>query len=177
MDLENKIQKINDYNKADDVDRTLTEIYKSGNHAKTILTNGTFGIIHYGHLKYLEEAKKRGKYLIVGMNSNESIKKIKHYEPFMTTLERAQFLASFYFVDKVIVYNEVNATRLIQKVNPDLYIKGGDYNKETINQKEKKLLDKLGITIEFVGIIPGYSSRNYLKRLGDHVLKMRDGGF
>jgi len=105
---------------------------------KTIVfTNGCFDILHYGHVKYLKKAKEMGDILIVGLNTDESITKIKgEKRPINNLQSRFELLSSIKYVDLVITFNEDTPIKLIKKINPDLLVKGGDYSVNQIIGKE-----------------------------------------
>ena len=98
-----------------------------------VFTNGCFDLLHVGHVRYLKVAKSWGKSLIVGLNSDRSVNKIKPAKPgfpsrpLITELERAEVLASLKSVDGVVIFSEATATRLIETLKPEIYVKGGDY--------------------------------------------------
>ena len=113
---------------------------------KIIFTNGCFDILHVGHIKYLEKAKSFGDILILGLNSDKSIRKIKgDSRPINTQADRAYILASLEVVDYLVIFDEDTPLRLIQLIEPDILVKGGDYEgKEVVGQdiaKELKLVD------------------------------------
>lgn len=113
---------------------------------KIVFTNGCFDIIHAGHIDYLGEASKLG-YLIVGLNSDKSMKLIKKRKPLFNQNERKKILESIRFVDKVIIFEDDTPYKLIKKINPDIYIKGGDYvSIDSIDKPIRELIkDKLKI--------------------------------
>ena len=93
-----------------------------------VFTNGCFDILHIGHIKLLEFCRNRGR-VIVGLNSDESIRKIKgSNRPINTENNRKMLLESLRFVDQVIIFEEITPYELIKKLRPDLIVKGGDYN-------------------------------------------------
>jgi D-sedoheptulose 7-phosphate isomerase len=95
---------------------------------KVVFTNGCFDLIHSGHLDLLEKARARGTKLIVGINSDESVKKIKGApRPFTNQNERAEILKSLRFVDEVRIFNEATPENLIKEINPNVLVKGGDW--------------------------------------------------
>ena len=108
------------------------EILRKGN--KTIaLTNGTFDLIHAGHVRYLNEASKLADYLILGLNSDQSVKQYKSDKrPIVSQKERAEVIDSLKAVDYVVIFDETTADKLISKVKPDIYVKGGDYTEESL---------------------------------------------
>jgi len=113
---------------------------------KIIFTNGCFDIIHAGHIDYLEKASKLG-YLIVGLNSDKSMELIKKRKPLFNQNDRKKILGAVRFVDKVIIFDEDTPYKLIKKINPDIYVKGGDYTGiNSIDKPIRELIkDKLKI--------------------------------
>lgn len=99
---------------------------------KIVFTNGCFDIIHVGHIRYLKEAKALGDVLIVGLNSDKSVSKIKPTRPINPQNHRAEVLSSFDMVDYVTLFDEETPYELIKLVQPDVLVKGGDWKKEEI---------------------------------------------
>lgn len=100
---------------------------------KIIFTNGCFDILHIGHVRLLEYAKSLGDYLIVGLNSDESIKKLKgEKRPINNQEDRKEILKSLKPVDEVLIFNEQTPLELIKKIKPKIVVKGGDYKKEQV---------------------------------------------
>ncbi|MEW5950636.1 MAG: D-glycero-beta-D-manno-heptose 1-phosphate adenylyltransferase [Elusimicrobia bacterium] len=100
---------------------------------KVVFTNGCFDIIHAGHVKSLEKARSFGDILIVGLNSDLSVKKLKgKNRPINKFLDRAAVLAAFYCVDYVVGFSEDTPYRLIKGIKPDILVKGGDYNPKEV---------------------------------------------
>jgi D-glycero-beta-D-manno-heptose 1-phosphate adenylyltransferase len=103
-----------------------------------VFTNGCFDLIHPGHVRYLRAAKELGRSLVVGLNSDRSVRTIKPQlpgrpaRPIVPEMQRAEVLAALKPVDGVVIFAETTACRLIQVLQPDLYVKGGDYNLETL---------------------------------------------
>jgi D-beta-D-heptose 7-phosphate kinase/D-beta-D-heptose 1-phosphate adenosyltransferase len=124
---------------------------------RNVFTNGCFDVIHVAHIRLLEFAKKQGDHLIVGLNSDRSVKSLKgNGRPFFHQQDRKEFLESIRFVDEVIIFDEETPYELIKKLRPDIIIKGGDYKDE----------DVVGSDIAKVVIFPfenGYSTSNILK--------------
>ena len=113
---------------------------------KIVFTNGCFDIVHFGHLSYLEKAKKLGDILIIGLNSNASVKRLKgESRPINGAYERACMLGAFYFVDFVCIFEEDTPLELIKTLKPDVLVKGADYEgKEVVGSelvKEVRLLE------------------------------------
>jgi D-beta-D-heptose 7-phosphate kinase/D-beta-D-heptose 1-phosphate adenosyltransferase len=99
---------------------------------KIVFTNGCFDILHIGHVRYLAKARRLGDVLIVGLNSDRSVARIKPGRPVNAEKARAEVLASLFAVDYVIVFSEPTPYRLIKALKPDILVKGGDWKKEEI---------------------------------------------
>ncbi len=99
---------------------------------KIVFTNGCFDIIHIGHVRYLREAKKLGDVLVVGLNSDSSVSKIKPGRPINVENHRAEVLSSLEMVDYVTIFSEDTPYELIKHLKPDVLVKGGDWKKEDI---------------------------------------------
>jgi len=108
---------------------------------KSVFTCGCFDIIHPGHIQYLKEAKKLG-YLIVSITSDKQFIREKKRKPVFTQQQRKEIIESISYVDKVIISE--NHLKKIIELKPDIYVKGGDYNMNTINQQEKKYVESYG---------------------------------
>lgn len=114
--------------------KTLAQIKKiiarhRRNGKKIAFTNGCFDILHYGHVKYLEEAKQTANLLVVGLNSDTSVRKIKgKSRPLNTERDRARVLAALSFVDYITIFSEETPLGLIKSLEPDVLIKGGDWD-------------------------------------------------
>lgn len=102
-----------------------------------IFTNGCFDLFHAGHLKILYQAKQLGDVLHVGINSDESIKKLKgKSRPIMSQDERFEIIASIRYVDRVYIFDDPTPIKLIEEIMPDIIVKGGDWNPEDVVGKE-----------------------------------------
>jgi rfaE bifunctional protein nucleotidyltransferase chain/domain len=99
---------------------------------RIVFTNGCFDIIHIGHVRYLKEAKALGDVLVVGLNSDSSVSKIKPKRPINPQDHRAEVLSSLEMVDYVILFDEDTPYELIKLLQPDVLVKGGDWKKEDI---------------------------------------------
>jgi D-beta-D-heptose 7-phosphate kinase / D-beta-D-heptose 1-phosphate adenosyltransferase len=100
---------------------------------RVVFTNGCFDILHIGHIRLLEEARRKGDRLIVGLNSDESVRRLKGpLRPIVAESERAQVLAALSAVDAVVVFNEDTPLRLIEAIRPDVLVKGGDYTEDAV---------------------------------------------
>jgi rfaE bifunctional protein nucleotidyltransferase chain/domain len=124
----------------------------------TVFTNGCFDILHRGHFELLRFAKSLGAELVVGINSNSSVKKLKgEQRPFFSEEDRKFMLESCRYVDKVVVFQETDPHNLIKSIKPDIIVKGGDYKKE----------DVVGFDLAEVVIfsyIDGYSTSKVLEK-------------
>ncbi|MCF8368202.1 MAG: D-glycero-beta-D-manno-heptose 1-phosphate adenylyltransferase [Bacteroidales bacterium] len=131
---------------------------------KIVFTNGCFDIIHLGHIDYLSKARSLGNLLVIGLNTDQSVRQLKgENRPVNDQLARAEILASFSFVDAVIYFDEETPYNLIKKVQPDILVKGSDYKAEDIvgydiiNAKGGKV-----ITIDF---LEGYSTSGIINKI------------
>ncbi len=108
-----------------------------------VFTNGCFDLVHAGHIRYLWAAKSLGRSLVVGLNSDGSVQNIKPQQegypmrPIVPEVQRAEVLASLKPVDGVVIFNETTATNIIERLKPDIYVKGGDYSIETLPEAPK----------------------------------------
>lgn len=131
---------------------------------KVVFTNGCFDILHRGHIEYLTKAADFGEILIIGLNSDKSIKKIKgNGRPIMEEQSRALFLASFQFVNYVILFDEETPIDLINYIKPDILVKGGDYKKEDIVGND--IVTKNGGIVETIDFIEGYSTTSIIETI------------
>jgi rfaE bifunctional protein nucleotidyltransferase chain/domain len=105
----------------------VAEWKKNGD--KTVFSNGCFDIIHAGHVDYLEKAKQKGDYLIIGLNTDQSVSRIKGEDrPIVDEVSRSRVLAALEFVDAVVLFDEDTPYDLIKNLKPDILVKGKDYN-------------------------------------------------
>ncbi len=131
---------------------------------KIIFTNGCFDLLHYGHVHYLCGARSLGDALIVGVNSDASVKKLKgELRPINDELSRCTMLAAFGFVDAVIVFEEDTPVQLIEKIQPDVLVKGGDYTIETIVGADIVL--KNGGSVKVIPFVEGFSSTKIVEAI------------
>lgn len=140
----------------------IKELKKQGK--KTVFTNGCFDIIHLGHIKLLKEAKSYGDILIVGLNSDSSVKKIKgEKRPVMKEKERAIILDSIKYVDFVVIFEEETPLRLIKELEPDVLVKGSDYKLDQIVGADFVL--KKGGEVKIVELEEGKSTTSVIKKI------------
>lgn len=129
-----------------------------------VFTNGCFDIIHAGHVRYLTTAKSFGDVLIVGLNTDESVKRLKgDSRPINTQDDRAEVLLGLKAVDHVIFFGETTAEDLIAEVKPAVYVKGGDYTLATL--PEAKIVQSYGGRIELVNLVAGRSTTNIIEKI------------
>ena len=129
-----------------------------------VLTNGVFDLIHYGHIKYLQKAKLLGDKLLVAINSDASVKKLKgHSKPINSAQARAYILAALRCVDAVIIFQN-SPVEIINQSQANIYVKGADYSLETLNPKERYALEKNKVLIQFIQFEDGYSSSSILEK-------------
>lgn len=136
-----------------------------GQDRRLVVTNGCFDILHAGHVTYLEAARREGDVLLIGLNSDESVRSIKgEGRPINCETDRATVLAGLAAVDAVTVFTDADALRLLDQVKPDVYVKGGDYTIDTINQPERHLVEDQGGRIVILPGVEGRSTTAILQR-------------
>lgn len=119
----------------EDLVKKIAELRQNG--AKIALANGCFDLFHVGHIRYLAGAKELADFLIVGINSDDQVKKLKgENRPFMPENERAEIISSLRFVDFVTIFNEPTVTELLRAVKPDFHAKGTDYTVDSVPERE-----------------------------------------
>ncbi|RMD92328.1 MAG: D-glycero-beta-D-manno-heptose 1-phosphate adenylyltransferase [Calditrichaeota bacterium] len=129
-----------------------------------VFTNGCFDLLHRGHVELLVKAKELGDILIVGLNSDQSIKKIKgEKRPIQKDADRAYILAHLEPVDYVVIFNESTPEKLIQQLKPDVLVKGGDYQLHEIVGKD--IVEKAGGRVEIVSLVSGYSTQSIIEEI------------
>jgi glycerol-3-phosphate cytidylyltransferase len=129
-----------------------------------VLTNGCFDLLHVGHLRYLQQARAQGDLLIVGVNADESVRRLKGpSRPLNPAEDRAELLAGLACVDAVVVFPEDTAEPLLADVVPSLYAKGGDYTVATL--PERPTLERLGIRPVFLDLVAGRSTTNLVSKI------------
>ena len=136
-----------------------------------VFTNGCFDILHRGHIAYLNRAKALGDILIVGINSDRSIRKLKGPERPINTLEdRAQVLAALSCVDHIVPFDGDTPHDLISRIKPEIFVKGGDYTRETL--PEADLVDELGGRVEILPYLESYSTSSVIEKIR-HIVARR----
>ncbi|MEM7602095.1 MAG: phosphoribosylglycinamide formyltransferase [Verrucomicrobiota bacterium] len=136
---------------------------------KLVLTNGAFDLLHVGHVRYLNEAAARGDYLVVAINSDDSVRELKGSgRPVNTVEERAEMLCALQSVDSVVVFESLRATPIIEAIDPQVYTKGGDYTVESLIDEERELLQRLGTEVQILSLVPGKSTSATLLKLSEN---------
>lgn len=142
--------------------KTLAVCKKRGE--RIVFTNGCFDILHLGHIKYLEKAASYGDKLVVAVNSDASVRKIKgRGRPVFPAKERAYIVAGLKFVDYVIVFSELTPLRLIKSLKPDILAKGADWPKAEIVGRE--FVESRGGEVVCIKFIKGYSTSSILNKI------------
>lgn len=133
---------------------------------KLVVTNGCFDLLHVGHVTYLERARQQGDALLVGVTGDSGVRQLKGPgRPLNNQEDRAAVVAALESVDAVFVFDELDARKFLQTVKPDIYVKGGDYTLDTINQDERRLLESMGVEIVLLPGVPGKSTSALLKKV------------
>lgn len=146
----------------EEASKLIEELKKQGE--KVVFTNGCFDILHVGHMTYLEEAKEFGDYLFVGVNSDESVKRLKGpTRPINSEVDRAELLAGLKAVDYTVIFTEDTPVELIGELKPSIHVKGGDYKKEDL--PETKVVESYGGRVEIVSLVEGKSTSNVVKKI------------
>lgn len=153
--------------KAKIVDRRFLVDNFSSLHSKSIVfTNGCFDILHFGHAYYLAKAKNLADILVIGLNSDASVKRLKgENRPINSELQRAFLLASFSFVDYVTIFDEDTPKQLIEIVKPDILVKGGDYKIDNIVGADFVLAN--GGKVTTIPFVEGLSTTNIINKINN----------
>lgn len=136
---------------------------------RIVFTNGCFDILHVGHVRYLGAARALGDCLVVGLNSDASVRRLKGPErPVNEEADRAEVLDALRAVDYVTIFDEPTAAELIEIIRPDVYVKGGDYTIATL--PEAKIVRGYGGRVEFIDLVPERSTTRVIEKLRGTVL-------
>jgi len=152
-------------NKILNLDDLQSEIYKwRENNEKIIFTNGCFDLIHVGHIEYLAKAADLGNKLIVGLNTDDSVKRLKgENRPILDQKARAETLAALFFVDAVIFFDDDTPYQLIKAIQPDILVKGGDYKTDNIVGAD--IVKNYGGVVETIPLVQGYSTSKIIDKI------------
>ena len=133
--------------------------------ARVVFTNGCFDILHAGHVRYLAAARALGDVLILGLNSDASVRRLKgETRPVNSEADRAEVVGTLASVDYVVIFGEDTAEELIAKVRPAVYAKGGDYTRETL--PEARIVESYGGEVAFIPLVEGKSTTGIIERAG-----------
>lgn len=131
---------------------------------RVVLANGCFDLLHGGHISYLEDAKSQGDFLIVGLNSDASMREIKGpTRPIIPEGERAEILAVIGYVDAVVLFDEPTCANLLETLRPDVHAKGTDYTEATV--PERDINEKLGIRTYIAGAAKEESTKDIVRTI------------
>jgi rfaE bifunctional protein nucleotidyltransferase chain/domain len=131
---------------------------------RIVFTNGCFDLLHIGHVRYLEEAKTLGDVLVVGLNSDSSVRKLKGPKrPILPEEERAEILSGLGCVDYVILFDEIDPLKLITSLHPDVLVKGGDWAKEQIVGRE--VVERSGGEVVIIPFVKRASTSNLIETI------------
>jgi rfaE bifunctional protein nucleotidyltransferase chain/domain len=132
-----------------------------------VVTNGVFDILHLGHVTYLQTARNFGNALLVGINSDDAVRLLKKGpdRPVNSENDRAAILAALQSVSGVCIFVESTATAFLAAARPDIYVKGGDYTLETLNQDERRAVESAGGEIKIIPFVPGKSTTALLGKI------------
>jgi len=133
---------------------------------KIVATNGCFDLLHVGHVRYLQAARALGDLLVVGLNGDRSVHELKGAgRPITTQSDRAEILAALACIDFVTIFPEIRATKFLAAVRPAVYVKGGDYTSETLDEEEGAILKEIDAAIRLVPFETGYSTSGLIEQI------------
>ncbi len=139
-----------------------------GQGEKVVFTNGCFDLVHRGHVEYLAKAAEKGSRLILGLNSDSSVQRLKGpSRPIVDEDSRAVLLAAFEFIDVVVLFEEDTPYELIKAVQPDVLVKGADYNPEDIVGYD--VVTERGGAVETITFVEGFSTTNIIEKISEEV--------
>jgi rfaE bifunctional protein nucleotidyltransferase chain/domain len=141
-------------------------IRKAHAQQRIVFTNGCFDLLHVGHVRYLTAAKQLGDILVVGLNSDASVRQLKGADrPINPEADRAEILAALTVVDHVVIFADMRVSRLITILRPDLYVKGGDYSVDSLDRGEVDALRSVGAEIKILPLVPGRSTTRLIEAI------------
>ena len=133
---------------------------------RAVWTNGCFDILHAGHVTYLEKAAQLGDLLILGLNSDRSVRQNKGpTRPINNEIDRAQVIAALECIDYVAILDDATMVRPLDLLKPDIFAKGGDYNLETLDPGERQAVEAYGGEIILIPMVPGKSTTGTIERM------------
>ncbi len=153
---ENKIQNL------ETAIETVANWQKSGD--KVVFTNGCFDIVHLGHIDYLEKARALGNKMVLGLNTDASVSRLKGpLRPVVNEYARARLMAALSFIDAVILFDEPTPSELIEAIKPDILVKGDDYTVENIAGADFVL--SRGGEVKTIALVKGYSTSSLIEKI------------
>lgn len=133
---------------------------------RLVVTNGCFDLLHLGHITYLEQARNLGDLLLVGVNSDAAVRGLKgEGRPLNSETDRASVLAALEAVNAVCIFPDVRAANFLAAAEPDIYVKGGDYTLETLDQQERRTVENAGGKIALIPFVPGKSTTALINKI------------
>ncbi len=139
---------------------------------RAVFTNGCFDLLHLGHVRYLQEARSLGDFLILGLNSDESTRQLKgEGRPLVPEMERAEILAALTCIDYVTIFSEPTANMLVRLLQPAVYVKGGDYagvqgNLPDLSRlPEARVVQEYGGTVKLIPYVPQHSTTELIEAI------------
>ena len=155
--------------------RTLPELMRIRDQLRdrgqtVVFTNGCFDLLHAGHVRYLAAARRLGDCLMVGLNADESVRRLKgDRRPILPAGDRAEILAGLAAVDYVVLFDDETAERLVAELRPDIYVKGGDYRADSASfgkpLPEASVVARYGGRVELVDLHPGRSTTDVIQTI------------
>ena len=140
----------------------------SDQHRPLVVTNGCFDLLHVGHVRYLEQAASLGACLLIGINDDAGVRELKgDSRPLNADKDRAEVLAALRCVGAVCIFPGSRAVDFLQLVQPDIYVKGGDYTLDDLYPPERTVLEAVGSQIELLPLVPGKSTSNLVERMSE----------
>ncbi len=137
---------------------------------KVVFTNGVFDLLHIGHITYMAKAAELGDKLVIGLNSDSSVKRIKGEDrPVNDQNSRAALLAALFFVDAIVVFEEDTPINVITTLMPDILVKGADYSIENIVGAKEVMAN--GGEVKTIDFVEGYSSTSIIKKIREQITK------
>ena len=147
---------------AEEMRKEIAKLQKAGK--RVVFTNGVFDILHVGHLTYLEEARNLGDILVVGVNSDASVKVNKgDKRPINSQKNRAEMLSGTKFVDYAVIFDEKTPEKLLDVLKPDVHVKGGDYKKEDL--PETKIVEGNGGEVKILSFVDNVSTTQIINKI------------
>jgi D-beta-D-heptose 7-phosphate kinase/D-beta-D-heptose 1-phosphate adenosyltransferase len=152
----------------DELKKTVNRLKAEGK--KVVSTSGCFDILHAGHVAYLEAAKEKGDVLVLFLNSDSSVRGLKGpTRPIVSEDDRAAVIAGLEAVDYVTIFSDATPVRIIRHIQPDVFVKGGDYEGKHI--PEMDAVAEYGGSVEYVLMVPGHSSTNIIEKIKNTLLE------